>query len=304
MSAKNGFCIFCILLMPIRCWCQIDTSVQKSACATFSYQTSISGTFSAQHNWYNDENDYKSITFLFNGIVTYKKLSVKFKQHYSLRTNLGYLKILDSIWIKNNDNWRINCVLIENQNKWLTHTYSIAARSQFLNTYRYVYNTDKDETVKTKTAAFFNPAIITLAYGVSYSFWEDNFINFNFAAVSFKTQPRFGNYRKSKDYELAKTKAMYMYADYGMNIQTNINKAINPFTQWENYSSFFVNGINKQQVNLDFSNAITFKFLKFVQFRIATHILYDALFSTKLQYQNEFTLGFVFAGQKKAVNHL
>jgi|JRYK01.1.fsa_nt_gb hypothetical protein len=269
---------------------QTDTTYQKAKSTTI-YRISFAGTYSAQQNWYNDENNYKSIALLFNNDITHKVYSDKIKQNYSFRCNLGYLKILDSIWIKNNDYWRMSAVVIENQNKWLTHTYTITARSQFLNTYRYIYQSEIDETSKVKTATFFNPATITIAYGMSYSFWEDNFINFNFAAVNFNTKPRFGGFQKSNDHELAKTKNMYMYADYGLNIQININKAINPYTQWENNSYFFANGINKQQINLDFSNRITFKFLKFLQFRVDSHILYDALYSTRLQYQLDFTIG-------------
>lgn len=285
---KTGMLLF-LLMLPFHSLSQTDSTIQKPYVTT-CYNLSLSGTFSAQHNWYNDENNYKSIAFLFNGDVTHRRNSTKLKQNYSARTNLGYLKILDSIWIKNNDYWRINAVLIENQNKWLKHTYTATARSQFLNTYRYIYNENIDDYSKTKTATFFNPAVLTVAYGLSYSFWDDNFINFNFATINFNSKPRFGNL-KSNDHELAKTKNMYMYAEYGLNIQTNITKNINPYTQWENYTYFFANGINKHQVNLDFSNRISFKFLKYLLFRVDTHILYDALFSTRLQYQLDFTLG-------------
>ncbi len=279
-----------IYLIPFYSIAQTDSINHKDKIFT-NYHISISGTFSAQHNWYDDDNNYKSVALLFNGDVTHRITSAKLKQNYSFRTNLGYLKILDSIWIKNNDYWRINAVITENQNKLFTHTYTITARSQYLNSYRYVYNPDNDQSVKTKSATFFNPAIITLAYGLCYSFWDNNFINFNFAAVNFTTKPRFGKYLKSNDHELAKTKSMYLYAEYGMNIQTNISKDINPFTQWENYTYFFANGINKQQINLDFSNCVRFKFLKYMQFRVDTHILYDALYSTRLQYQLDFTIG-------------
>ncbi len=149
---KSGLFLL-LMCIPIYSLSQTDSTIQKSYSNTYC-NLSLSGTFSAQHNWYNDENNYKSIAFLFNGNVTHRINSAKFKQNYSIRTNLGYLKILDSIWIKNNDYWRINAVLIENQNKWLTHTYTVTARSQFLNTYRYVYISDNDELVKTKSAAF------------------------------------------------------------------------------------------------------------------------------------------------------
>jgi len=69
------------------------------------------------------------------------------------------------------------------------------------------------------------------------------------------------------------------------------------YVQWVTTGG--ANGINKNQINLDFANAVIFKFLKYIQFRIATHVLYDPLYSTRLQFQNDFTLGFVLEGKKK-----
>ncbi len=286
-------CIFFFLqLFSAIALCQPDTTLTPTIKYTKSlyYRAALAGTYSAQHNWYNDEHNYKSTAFLFNGDLNYRLVSPKLKHNYSFKSNLGYMKIVDSIWIKNNDYWRINATLIENQTKTFTHTYSLNARSQFLETWKYVYDSNTDAQQKKLKSTFFNPAIITIAYGLSWSFWEYSYINFNFAAINFNTKPRFDNVQDN-DHELAKTKKMYLYADYGMNIQTSIFKEINPYTSWENYTNFFANGINKQQINLDFANKVIFKVFKYVQFSISNHILYDPLYSTRLQYQNDFTLG-------------
>lgn len=62
---------------------------------------------------------------------------------------------------------------------------------------------------------------------------------------------------------------------------------------------FHINRVSKDQVNCDFQNKITIKFLKFMQFRIDTHIIYDPLYSYKLQYQQEFLLGFFYEKRSK-----
>ena len=289
--------LFILLILNTTLKGQTDSTFQRTnsvnSNSVITYRLALSGTYSAQHNWYNDQNNYKSIAFLFNGDCSYRLTTAKLKHNYSFRSNLGYFKIVDSVWIKNNDYWRLNATLIENQNKLFTHTYSLNARSQFLEAWKYVYDAGTDTKEKRLKSTFFNPAIITLAYGLSWSFWDFSYINFNFAAINFNTKPRFEQ-QQPNDHELAKTKKMYLYADYGMNLQTSIFKEITPYTNWENYTNFFTNGINKQQINLDFANKIIFKVIKFVQFTITNHILYDPLYSNKLQYQNDFTLGLVF----------
>ncbi len=285
---------------PNMAFSQKDSLVAtKSKIRNSTLRLSLSGTFTAQHNWHEENN--KSIAFLFNGDYNYRIASDKLKQQYYFRSAVGYMKIIDSIWIKNNDYWRIGSIFIENQNKKLNHTYSLQAKSQFLNTIKYEYNEQTDQREKIVRARFFSPATIALSYGLSWSFWDFNYINFNFAAINFSTKPRLNDQIRENDHELAKTQRMYMYADYGMNIQTNISKDINENVKWENFTYVFLNGINKSQVNFDFLNSVTFKFLKYAQFRMDTHVLYDPLFSTRLQYQQDFTIGFMLERRKKRV---
>lgn len=259
-----------------------------------SLKLALSGTYSAQHNWYADESNQKSIAFLFNADYMHRISTEKFIQFYQFRSALGYIKIIDSLWIKNNDYWRINATWTENESKHFTHTYSVQANSQFLNTPRYIYNYESDISEKTKTAAFFNPGNVTLAYGLNWTFWEYNYINFNFATIKISTRPRFNGYTEPKENEIAKTRNAYIYFEYGLNINTMIGRKINDNVEWENYTYYFMNGISKSQVHLDFMNRITFKFLKYLQLRVDTHIMYEPLFSYKFQYQHDFMLGMVY----------
>lgn len=153
-----------------------------------------------------------------------------------------------------------------------------------------------------KTASFFNPGSVTIGYGLNWSFWEYSFINASFATIKFSTRPRYNGYIDPKDKELAKTKNAYLYFDYGMNINAMVSKKLNENVLWEHNLYYFMNGISRSQVKLDMQNRLLFTFLKYLQFSVSTHIIYDPVFSYKLQYQHDFMLGLVYEFKKSKIN--
>lgn len=271
---------------------QSDLDLVDTKKKSLLFKVGLCGTFTNQNHW-NNENS-SNILFSNNIDFNYRITSKKFLQNYQFKSDLGYTKLLDSVWMKNIDYWKININWSEIQSRKLTHSYSLLINSQFLPTYRYQYEISTDNYEKRKVASVFNPGRVTLAYGLNYQFWQGNYINFNFASISFYSKPTYtGNY-KPDDNSVGRTNNSYLYFDYGFNINAMIYYKINEVIQWENTSYYFMNGVNKNQIQFDIVNRVIFVLWKYVQFRVDTHLIYDPKYSYNIQNQNAFTIGLVY----------
>ena len=265
---------------------------------TFStFRSSLSTSFIVQKNFY--QSDVRNFVFLGNADY-YKRVSTnKFIQTYHFKTDLGYLKYLDSSWTKYSDDWRVNIIFEEHNNAKVTHSYSLILYSQFLNTYSPVYDVEGKQTEKWR-GGFLNPASLNFSYDVNINFWEYSNLLLGLSAVRIITRPRFEGVIEPKETPIIKTDHSYILAAYGMSGQLSIySKKISETVTWDNTSSFFVNGVSKDQASFDFENKFTIKFLKCLQFRLETHIIYDPLYSYNLQYRQEFLIGAFYEKRKK-----
>jgi hypothetical protein len=204
---------------------------------------------------------------------------------------------LDSMWYKYSDGWKLNILLNENASKSITHSYAFDISSQFLHTYKYridIY----EKQLKEWRGGFLNPATMNFSYNISLNIWEDSNIMLGLSSVRIATRPRYEGMIEPKD-PVATTPHSYILADYGMSAQVNIYaQKITGNLFCDNSSGFFLNGIKKSQMNFDFQNTFTYKFLKYMQLRFDTHIIYDPLVSYRLQYDQEFLIG-VFLEKRK-----
>lgn len=259
---------------------------------------SFASSYTANQNWQN--NDYKNYSLMGNVDEQYRKSSKKFLQVYQFRGELSYLKFVDSTqaahWLKNSDFFNLSAQWTEFSEKKLKHSYSFLLKSQFTDTWKYSYVSSKnisepDTYTRKWKGGFMNPATITLAYGLNYTFGRNSYINFAFATVNVYTRPRASDALLATEKELARTERTLFISEYGMSIQSLIQHKLNDYVIWDNKINFFSNGINRNQVNLDFQNRVTFRFLKYFQFRVSTYLIYNPLYSFRMQYRHEFLTG-------------
>lgn len=253
-----------------------------------SFRSSLSVSYIIQKNF--NQNDHRDFLFLGNTDYYYKVTKEKFIQTYQAKANLGYLKYLDSIWYKYSDGWRIKVLFNENESKNITHAYSLEINSQFLNTYKYTPSAT-EKISRQWRGNFLNPATISFSYNVSIGIWENSNVMLGLSSVRIVTKPRYDGAIEPMD-PFAKTSCAFILANYGMSGQVNVySHKIADNIVWDNTSSFFANGISRHQAGFDCKNTVTFKFLKYLQFRFDTHVIYDPLTSTRLQYDQEFLVG-------------
>lgn len=258
-------------------------------------KTAVAGTCSQNNS--SDQNQI-SISIKFNTDYLRKVTSKKFTQYYQFNFAYGYLR-LDSIWMKNTDFWKLRILFSEMGAKKITHTYSFFINSQLTTTNRRVYNYKEDLIEMKKVSGFFNPGNITLGYGLNWMFWDDNYLNVNFATIKVFTRPRY-SFNLKDDSNIGKLKYAYVFCEYGMSINTMVYKYINSFLRWENSSNMFMNGINKSSINFDIINRLNFIILKHLEFKIDTHLIYDLALSSKVQLQNDFTIGYFYQFNKRS----
>jgi hypothetical protein len=253
-----------------------------------SFLATVATSFTENRNW--QTMDYRNYSFLGNIDYTNKVNTRGLNHLYQVRGELGFLKFLDSTWYKNSDNLNILAQWTENSSNRITHSYSVLLKSQFADTWK--YNTDMNgNSAREWRGGLLNPLTFLVAYGLNYDFWKRCFLNFAFATIKINARPRYDAALLPTEKELARTEKFFIISEYGLSMQSGISKKIYENVFWDNKTQFFANGINKNQVTLDFQNRLTIVFVKCFQFRGDTHIVYDPLYSYRLQYKQEFFFG-------------
>jgi hypothetical protein len=273
---------------------KIDTTHQASSSdslKSLNYSTflvAFATSISENKNWQSTE--YKSYSFLGNVDYSYKTAAPAFKKLFQFRGELGFLKFVDSIWYKNSDNINIAAQWTNNSAKSITHSYSIILKSQFTDTWKYSTGMN-GEISREWLGGILNPATLTIAYGLNYDFWKYCFFNLAPVAVKINTRPLGDDPLLPGEKELSRTKKSIIVREYGLTAQSSISKKIYENISWDSKTHIFSNGISKNRVTLDFQNRITFSFPKYIQFRADSHIVYDPVYSYRLQYKQEILFG-------------
>ncbi len=263
----------------------------------YSLFSSLSASYINYHNWQGD--DHSALSFLSNVDYRHYKSYVSGWSHdHLVKIELGFLRYTDSVWIKNADQFKVAMQWTEKPGKHLSHSYSFFIQSQMLKSWQFVYHDDSNKKEKELKGWFMAPGAVELAYGLNWYFWEKCRINVAFASCRISTKPRFADYpdiKSENDESLFKSKRLYIKSEYGFSSQLYIRKELYPkVVIWDNQSRFFFNAFNRIGVHVDISNRFAIRFLKYLQFRIDTQLVYNPDFSKKLSYRQELLLGLFY----------
>ena len=282
-------------------WIQADSLQNKYSTNKWLFFPSLSASYVNYSNWLGQDHDTWS--FLSNIDFKHRRaFSSGWSHDYLLKTELGYLHYSDSVWMKNADRFKVTLQWTEKRGKALSHSYSFYLQSQFLKSYQVVYDAEQDGAVKKLKGWFLAPAVLEIAYGLNWYFWDYSRMNVAFATFRLSSRPRIPedpNDLSEEDQSLFKSKRKTIKTEYGFSTQLYINKDIYPkVLLWDHQSRFFFNALNRFGIHADISNRFTIRFLKYLQFRIDTHLLYEPDISRKLSYRQELLLGFFYELKK------
>ncbi|MCW3084579.1 MAG: hypothetical protein JWP12_1945 [Bacteroidetes bacterium] len=257
---------------------------------TITYTNNFSASYVQYKNWkYNGNNSY---SFLLRSNVNYDSTGNNWETHLRFNGELGYLKFIDSTWVKNTDYFDFAADVVKKTGKRFENVFSFYFSSQFLSAYENIYN-DSGLYAKHWISGFGSPMNIDIGYGATIHFWKTNRIDLTFVTLHTSTMPLLDNEVPDKASGII-YKNTLISSEYGLGIQTYIRKSIGKRIRWENNSRFFANAINRQKCTVDFRNRVIVKIVKYLDFIVDSRIRYAPYPPYKFQFRNELMLSFTF----------
>lgn len=214
------------------------------------------------------------------------------RHQHKLVADLGYLKFIDSIWVKGIDRLQLNLLWSRTQRKW-TQSYSAVLVTQFLPTYSYTYDYEEQRTETRKVGGFFSPGTLELGYGATWFPWATSSIQFAFATAKVNAMPKATLQFPDRPH-FAETENTVFDMQYGGSILVNINQRITDRILWINSSKAFCNAFDRDHVSFDFGNKLHVKLFWYVELRFDTRLGYDPLVNYDLRFAQEVLLGIFY----------
>jgi hypothetical protein len=253
-----------------------------------------SASFTDYNNWGQLNSSKLTIN---SGIDLWRiKNTKRLNSYHTFRMDLGVTRFLDSIWIKSSDQFIISLQFRERKRKVMLN-YSLLFRSQLFN--GYYYSRSGYDIKKSQTGSFLMPFKLELGYGMAWEFWDHS--TFNLALATLRTRGFLNTFNRSfseNNEKVARTKNGYVVMDYGLSGQWYISKDIHERLEWLSQGRFFLNGVNRDEVGVDFSNQFKFTIWKFFKLVFDSTIIYDPYFSYKMQTKHEVLIGWFFDSRK------
>lgn len=252
---------------------------------------SLSASYAVGENW--NGQDVRQYAFV--GDLLYRHtLDRGARGHlHQVLADLGYLKLVDSAWVKHLDRLQVSGLWSAKGRRW-QRSWTAALSTQFLPATTFGYEEATGGLREQRVGGFLNPFTLDAGYGAVLSFWDKCAVNLAFATVRFTGSPKQATAPAFSEAPTAESGQAYYFLSYGFSIGTLIDRSFGPHLQWLNTTRCFGNGLDRDHVNLDLSNMLIVKPWKYLQLRIDTRLAYDPLRSYDLQFRQEVLIGFFY----------
>jgi hypothetical protein len=155
----------------------INTGLYGALCASYA----------ASENW--GGQNLKNYAFAGNVLYRHNVFEGTRSHAHLFMADLGYLKFVDSIWVKNMDRIQTN-FLWSSTGKRLNQSYMIAFGTQFLPNKIPMYDPETGTVTDASVGGFLNPFTLEAGYGAVFTFWNTSNINFAFATLKLNSTIR------------------------------------------------------------------------------------------------------------------
>jgi hypothetical protein len=269
------------------------------AAPTRSVITSLYSSLSASYATGQDWSGKQQRNYAFLGNVLYRHSSFATNRNHSHQAmaDLGYLKFVDSLWVKNLDRLQIN-LLWGASRKRFSRSYMASLGTQFLPSMYSTYDHGTGRIREQPVGGFMNPFHFEAGYGAVLTFWNTSTINFAFATVRLNSSPKETTPAFFVDSRTIEGSKAYYFLTYGFSISTAINKPFGDRVRWINNARLFGNGIDRDHVTFDLTNMIVVKLWKYIQLRADTRLNYNPILSYNMQFRQEVLVGFFYERNK------
>lgn len=242
-------------------------------------------------NWQGvDLNSYSFSTDMEYDFIRSRPLSRDF---FNLKLELGFTRILDSVWYKHADQLCSQYILKVGQNKW-SQSANCMLNAKLLNSYEYVINSQTGNQNKIQTGTFFSPSSLEIGYGINYIFLKQSIINFSLATARFRISSENRMAINDGSIALSRLGKSYVLFDYGFSLQYSILHDITKIISLHSSGKMFLKGLHREKVEMDISQKWMLKITKSLHLRTDVKIVYAPVISHKMQLRNEFMVGFYY----------
>ena len=131
-----------------------------------------------------------------------------------------------------------------------------------------------------------------------FTFWNTSNLNFAFATLRLNGSPKETTPTTFAESNTLESRNAYYFLTYGFSVAAAINKPFGKHVQWINNTRFFGNGLDRDHVNVDFSNMVIIKLWKYLQLRLDTRVAYNPLLNYNIQFRQEALIGFFYERNK------
>lgn len=256
---------------------------------------SLNASYATSQHW--GGLDQRNYVLIGNVIVRRSVFAGDRYSSHQAMADLGYLKFVDSTWVKSLDRLQINLLWSTSRARW-SRSYLVTFGTQFLPGSYTAFDEALGRPTARSVGGFLVPFDLGISHGTVFTFWGASTVDIAWATVRFNSMPKEFTPAAFVDANTLQGTRVYYFLSYGFGLASAINKRIGDRVQWINNSHFFGNGIDRDHVNMDLTNLVIVKLWKYVQLRLDTRLLYNPLFSYDLQFRQEVLLGFFYERNK------
>lgn len=282
-----GYCLSILLFVPLLL--KGDSLTTRKVFV----HADAGGSYAVERDAWDEER--KSL--LLKALVEYRhrKFPAKGIAHdYWFFGQIGYTALQDSVWIKSSDVLKAQMRWISGKGSELKQTGSVLFQTQCLNSYRNTEGRAK------WNGGFMNPFKLELSYGFSKSFLNNSSFQITPAGLLFQTAPNLhASTSIFNDDPLIKGHNTELFVRYGCSAMLLMDEQFyNGVLTLRHQSRFFFNAISSRNLQLELNNRLCIRFLKYMQLRIETMLVYDPEQSLRLQYRQDILLGVFYEHRK------
>jgi hypothetical protein len=249
------------------------------------FRGNISCAITGQQNWQG--NSEGAITLSAGADLKYNsRKGVNFAEH-RFRGELAYLQPQNERWIKNNDLLRISMLCYKKPTTGWKTGFSARLTTQWLSTWK----NNPENNRQLWYGGFMNPFAFDCSYDFTKPLFKNSRILLSLATVTVTGTPVKRYYGRMEEI-MIRGKNSYIRSRYGCSLQLILDESFrNNTILLDHQSNIVANSLSSDGLRMDIQNRITFKLLRYLQLRFDTRLLYDPVYSYKIQYRQEVLLG-------------
>ena len=164
-----------------------DSSLTKPLRAKTYLYSALSASYATSSNWQGQ--NLRNFAFVGNVLYKHAAFDSTRSHAHQVIADLGYLKFVDSVWVKSVDKLQVNLLWAAN-GKRFNHSYSLLLNTQFLPNTAWVTDPETDRTTAKQVGGFMRPFGLEVGYGAVFNFWKGSSINFAFATLKVAGFPK------------------------------------------------------------------------------------------------------------------